>query len=140
MKNDRAQGQLAHHLETALGQALLGMTGAAFTVFARDQAAETAHTEESFLWQQSFTTVEGPAFWVAAGKAAWESLGSLTLVAAGVETPPPEDCRSTWQETVNQTMAALATGIGADMEREITTEQGEELHAEPPNLIWMGSP
>jgi flagellar motor switch protein FliN/FliY len=88
------------------------------------------------LWQQSFATVEGPAFWIAAGKATWDSVGRLTLVAAGVDTPSPEDCRSTWQEIVSQAMAALAAGITADMEREITTAQGEELQAEPPNLAW----
>jgi hypothetical protein len=43
------------------------MTGAAFTVSAREKAAEPAYTQESFLWQQSFSRVEGPAFWIAAG-------------------------------------------------------------------------
>jgi flagellar motor switch protein FliN/FliY len=138
MKNTRAQAQLAHHIETGLGQALRGMTGAAFTVAARDKSGEPAEVEESFLWQQSFATVEGPAFWIAAGKTTWESLGRLTLVAAGVDTPSPEDCRSTWQEIVSQAMAALASGITADMEREINAEHGEELKAEPPNQVWTG--
>jgi flagellar motor switch protein FliN/FliY len=136
MKNTRAQAQLAHHIETGLGQALLGMTGAAFTIAARDKATEPAEVDEPFLWQQSFATVEGPAFWIAAGKTTWESIGRLTLVAAGEDTPSPEDCRSTWQEIVSQALGALAAGITADMEREITAAQGEELQAEPPGLAW----
>jgi flagellar motor switch protein FliN/FliY len=137
MKNTRAQAQLAHHIETGLGQALLGMTGAAFTIAARDKTAEPAEADESFLWQQSFATVEGPAFWISAGKTTWESIGRLTLVAAGEETPSPEDCRSTWQEIVSQALGALAAGITADMEREISAAKGEELQAEPPGVAWM---
>jgi flagellar motor switch protein FliN/FliY len=138
MKNARAQAQLAHHLETALGQALRGMTGAAFTVVQQDRVPEIAEAEEPFVWQQSFSAVEGPAFWIAAGKALWESLGSLTLVTAGVDAPSLEDCRSTWQEIVSQTMAALAAGITADMKREFTAVQGEDVKADPPNMVWTG--
>jgi flagellar motor switch protein FliN/FliY len=68
----------------------------------------------------------------------WEALGGATLAAAGVDSPSTEDCRSAWQEIVSQAMAALTSGITADMEREITTSQGEELTAEPPNLAWTG--
>jgi flagellar motor switch protein FliN/FliY len=138
MKNARAQAQLAHHLEAGIGQALRGMIGTAFTVSPQDKIPEIGEAEEAFLWQQSFATVEGPAFWIAAGKPVWEALGSLTLVAAGVDTPSLEDCRSTWQEIVSQAMGALASGITADLEREVTASQGEELKAEPPGLAWTG--
>lgn len=138
MRNVRAQGQLSHHFATALSQSLLGMIGAPLTVAPEDRTSETSESDEAFVWQQSFSAVDGPAFWVAAGKPAWETLGSLTLVAAGVDSPSPEDCRSTWQEIVGQAMAGLAAGITADMEREVTTTQGEEVKTEPANLVWTG--
>lgn len=137
MKNNRAQARLSHHIESALGQALRGMTGAVFNVTPRDKAAEPSEAEEPFIWQQAFATVDGPALWLAAGKSTWESLARLTLVAAGVDDASPEDCRSTWQEIVNQTTAAIAAGITSDMDREVTTSQGEELKAEPPDLAWL---
>lgn len=138
MKNAHAQTRLTHHIETGLGEALRGMTGAALTVALREKLPEAEETEDSFIWQQSFATVEGPAFWIVAGKTAWESMGAMTLVAAGVDSPSPEDCRSTWQEIVSQAMGALASGITADMKREITTTQGEELKAEPASAEWVG--
>jgi flagellar motor switch protein FliN/FliY len=125
MKNAQAQSRLAHHLESALGQALRGMTGAVFTIAPREKAQDSSEAEEPFLWQQSFDTVEGPAFWISAGK------------AAGVDDPSPEDCRSTWQEVVGQTIAAVSAGITTDMEREVAAGQGEELKEEPPDLAWM---
>jgi flagellar motor switch protein FliN/FliY len=138
MKNARAQSQLTHHLETGLGQALRGMTGASFTVAARDKVAEVPESEEAFIWQQSFATVGAPAFWISTPKAVWEVLGSATLLAAGVESPSPEDCRSTWQEIVSQAMSVIASGITADLEREITAGPGEELKSEPAELAWVG--
>jgi flagellar motor switch protein FliN/FliY len=137
MKNAQAQPRLTHHVESALGQALRGMTGAVFTIAPREKAPDPSEAEEPFLWQQSFDTVEGPAFWISTGKGAWESLGRLTMVAAGVDDPSPEDCRSTWQEIVSQTIAAVAAGITTDMEREVAAGQGEELKEEPPDLAWM---
>lgn len=136
MKTTRAQTRLTNHIGTSLGQALRGLTGAEFDITPREKMLDSSEEEEPFLWQQSFASVDGPAFWIAAGKHAWDSLGRATLEAAGVESPSPEDCRSTWQETVSQTMAALAAAIAGDMEREITATQGEELKAEPPGIVW----
>jgi flagellar motor switch protein FliN/FliY len=137
MNNAKAQARLTHHVETALGQALRGLTGTAFTVTPRKEPA-SSDAEEPFIWQQSLATIEGPAFWISAARTTWESLGRLTLLAAGVDAPSLEDCRSTWQEIVSQTVSALASGITVDMEREVTTNTGEELKAEPPDLAWIG--
>ena len=66
------------------------------------------------------SVLEGPSFWIAAGKDLWEALGKITLEAAGIEEVTDEDCRSTWQEILNQTLAGVAAAMTADLAREIT--------------------
>jgi flagellar motor switch protein FliN/FliY len=127
---------LVHHFEEALGQAIAGLTGMDFAAALNDQSADPAALENAIIWQQSFSILEGPALWIAAGKEAWESLGRTTLEAAGVDQITEEDCRSTWQEIVQQTVAGVAAGIAVDQGREVTSSQGEEIDALPPDLSW----
>src|SRR5579863_2295947 len=114
---------LAHHFENALGQAAGSLTGKTVSV-SEQEGAEAPVLEQPIVWQQSFSVLEEPSFWIAAGKDLWEALGRLTLEAAGLDEVTDADCRSTWQEIVNQTMAGVASGITGELGREVTVAKG----------------
>jgi flagellar motor switch protein FliN len=134
---DNAQRKLIRHIETALSQAIGSMTGKDFAVTMEESAADAPALEDAIMWEQSFSSPEGPSLWIAAGKDLWESLGRVTLEAAGIEKVTDEDCRSTWLEILNQTMAGLATAMTAAPVREITLSRGAEIEAEPSDLTWQ---
>jgi flagellar motor switch protein FliN/FliY len=136
MKDD-TQPRLIYHFETALSQAIGSLTGKDFTVAWEQSATEPPALENAIAWQQSFSVVEGPSLWIAAGKDLWEALGRITLEAAGIEEVTDEDCRSTWQEILQQTIAGVATAMTAEQDREITPSQGSEIDTEPPGLTWL---
>jgi len=125
-----ARERLVGHFETSLAAALSSLTGTECKVTVREKVADSP-LEEPMVWQQSFSIVEKPALWIAAGRDLWESMGRLTLEGAGVDTVSEEDCRSTWQEIVSQTVAGVAAGMTADASREVTAAAGEELKSEP---------
>jgi len=128
--------KLVQYLESSLGQALGSLTGRTFRVSSQaDAAAPTL--EEPVLWQQSFSVLDAPCLWIAAGKDLWEAVGRLTLEAAGLDEVTEADSRSTWHEIVNQTVAAIATGITSDLGREVTASKGEEIQAEPAEADWQ---
>jgi flagellar motor switch protein FliN/FliY len=129
---------IAQHLETALSQAAGGMTGKTIAVSALDGTADFPKLEEPVIWQQSFSAADGPSLWIVAGRDLWEVLGRLTLEVAGLDEVTDVDCRSTWLELVNQTVAGVAAGIAADSGKEVSVLKGEELAAEPPDLAWHG--
>jgi flagellar motor switch protein FliN/FliY len=129
---------LAHHLEMALSQAAAGMTGKTFAVTALDSVADLPALEEPIVWQQSLSAADGPSLWIVAGRDLWEALGRLTFEAAGLDEVTDDDCRSTWLELVNQTVAGVAAGIAADSGKDVAVLKGEELGAEPPELSWRG--
>lgn len=134
-----ARDRLVAHIESAFQQALNGLTGSEFVVSGKKATEalpeERKALEEPFIWQQSFSIVDGPALWIAASKDLWESMGRLTLEAAGIDTITDEDCRSTWQEVVGQTIAGIAAGLTADVLREVSTAAGEEL-SDLPEAEW----
>ncbi len=136
MKDD-TQPRFIHHFEAALSQAVGSLTGKDFQVALDATATDPPTLENAIIWQQSFSVVEGPSFWIAAGRDLWESLGRITLEAAGIEEVTDEDCRSTWQEILQQTVAGVATAIAADQDREVTVSQGAEIEAEPSGLTWL---
>jgi hypothetical protein len=76
--------KLIQHLETAFGQTVNSLTGKDFAVSLKG-GTPVPPMEDAIVWQQAFSTVEGPSFWIAAGRDLWESLGRLTLVAAGLD-------------------------------------------------------
>lgn len=133
-----SSNRLARYIDTALSQALTGLTGKQFQVEFREKAPVTAPLNEAIIWQQCFSVIDEPALWIAAGNDSWESLGRLTLETAGVDSPTVDDCRSTWQEIISQTAAGVASGITGDLLREVTPSRGEELSSDPPGLTWFG--
>lgn len=134
---DTTQPAIIHYLETALSQAIGSMTGKTISVALEQSAADARPLENAIRWQQSFSVPEGPSFWLAAGRDLWEAVGRITLEAAGIEEATEEDCRSTWQEILNQTAAGVAAAMTADLTREVTATKGAEMEAEPPGLTWL---
>ena len=128
--------KIPHYLETAFNQAARSLTGKGFSVAIQDRGSEPA-LEEPIVWQQAFSSITGPSLWIVAGRELWEFLGRVTLEAAGIDSITEEDCRSTWQEIVNQTVAGIAAGITADERNEVTPSEGREIDAEPPGLDWV---
>jgi flagellar motor switch protein FliN len=132
-----SQTKFIEYLQTALSQAVGSMTGKDFIVALDESGAEAPPLENTLIWQQSFSTPEGPSLWIAAGRDLWESLGRATLEAAGIEEVTDEDCRSTWREILNQTISGIASAMTTEKAREIAASQGTEIEAEPPGLIWF---
>jgi flagellar motor switch protein FliN/FliY len=131
------KSRLIHYLETALSQSIGSMTGKEISVAFDAGAADPPVLENAITWQQSFSILEGPSFWIAAGRDLWEALGRLTLEVAGIGEVADEDCRSTWHEILNQTIAGVATAMTADQATEVTVSKGGEIEAEPPGLAWL---
>lgn len=130
------ESRIAAHIESAFRQAANGLTGKDFTVAAMEKPADSPALTEQIVWQQSFSLIENPAFWLCAGKDLWDSLSRITLEAAGIDPITDEDSRSTWQEIVGQTIGGVASGLTSDLLREVTATQGVELAEEPPDLEW----
>jgi len=139
---DTTQPGIVHYFETALSQAIGSMTGRSISVAMEQSAADAPPLENAITWQQSFSVTggsvtEGASFWVAAGRDLWEAVGRITLEAAGIDEVADEDCRSTWQEILNQTTAGVAAAMTVGLAREVTASQGAEIEAEPPGLTWL---
>lgn len=134
---DTTQPRLVQYLETAMSQAIGSMTGKSIPVALGPSATDPPPLENAITWQQSFSIPEGPSFWIAAGRDLWEALGRITLEAAGIEEVTDEDCRSTWQEILNQTVAGVAAAFTAGQAGDVTASKGVEIEAAPPGLTWL---
>lgn len=129
--------KLIQHFAAALGQAIGSMTGTACSVTHDPSVADSPALENTITWQQAFSAPDGPSFWISAGKDLWEAVGKVTLQAAGIEEVSDEDCRSTWQEILHQTVAGVATALTAAQGREITASSGSIIDQEPPGVAWL---
>ncbi len=135
MKNPEAFARIAANLGQALAGALSGMTGKEFSVAAQ-QEDEIAAMDQAITWQQTFSCASEPVLWLSAGKDVWESAGHLTLGAVGIDSVTEDDCRSTWQEILGQTMGGLATALSAGLQQEITSVKGDADAIEPASPEW----
>ena len=86
---------------------------------------------EMLWWEQPFQVSAEMVAWVAAPRATWEFIGTLTLKAAGLETVETSEARNTWFEILGQSLSALARSIGAILGREVNCETGLERAPEP---------
>jgi flagellar motor switch protein FliN len=139
---DTTQPQLIHYLETALGQAIGNMTGRSISVTLDQSAKDPPPLKNAITWQQSFSVAsgsvpEGPSFRISAGRDLWAAVGRITLEAAGIDEVTDEDCRSTWQEILNQTAAGVAVAMTAELAREVAATKGAEIEAEAPGPPWL---
>lgn len=128
--------KIIQYLESSLGQAISNMAARHVPV-ALDPASADSVSENAIVWQQPFSVLEGPSLWIVAGKEVWQAVGRFTLEAAGIEDASEEDCRSTWQELLNQTASGIATALTAAQSREVTASKGGVMEAEPPGLCWQ---
>jgi len=128
---------LVQYVESAVSRSIGSMTGKEFRVTLDTSASSTSPVSEPILWQQAFSSVEEPSFWLQAGKDLWEAMGHVTLEAAGISEVSDEDCRSTWQEILNQTASAIASSMSAEQGREITVSQGAQIETPPSALQWQ---
>ncbi len=89
-------------------------------------------------WRQPFTgTSDGPAaVWVHASERDWTEAGNQILRAVGMEDADPETVKSTWTETLGQTLSGIAQDFSARLGREITCAPAEES-AEQVAAQWM---
>jgi flagellar motor switch protein FliN len=86
-------------------------------------------TTEMLWWEQSFQGAPDLCIWVAAPTALWEHAGSVTLLAAGLETVAQAESRNTWFEILGQSLGVMARSIGAVFGHEVTCEPGVERAA-----------
>ncbi len=120
-------------VQTAFASSIGSMAGRQFHISTTHSAIEL---QRALIWQQSFSCVDGPSFWVAAGAETWESIGRLILQAAGLDDVGEEDCRSTWQEILSQSSGAIASSLTASLGREVTASDGGLIAMEPPHVAW----
>ena len=100
--------------------------------------------QEVLWWEQPFQTGHGrmgPAMsvWIAAPRATWESVGTVTLKAAGLETVETAEAKSTWLEILGQSLSAMARSIGSFLGREVTCEAGAERPPDPSLQDWASA-
>ena len=134
VRNSEAHAAIVGHMEEALSGSLTSMTGKEFSV-ALENKIEPPEQEQAIIWGQSFSLSADPVMWLAAGKDFWSTVGQLTLAAVGIDSLTDEDCRSTWQEIVGQTMGAIASALTVDAQHEISATKGEET-ASPADVVW----
>src|SRR5690349_18822483 len=136
MNHQEASALIAAHLGQALATALSSMTGKAFSVAAEPEG-EDAPMDQPLIWRQTFSCSAEPVLWLAAGKDVWESSGQLTLGAVGLDQVTEDDCRSTWQEILGQTMSGFAMALSAGIQHEITSVKGDMTVGEPAASSWI---
>jgi flagellar motor switch protein FliN len=135
MNHPEASARIAALLGQALASALASMTGKTFTV-APEPEGEPAEMDQAMIWRQTFSCSSEPVLWVAAGKDVWESAGQLTLGAVGLDAVTEDDCRSTWQEILGQTMGGFAMALSDGIQHEITSVKGDVTRGEPAAAAW----
>jgi flagellar motor switch protein FliN/FliY len=95
--------------------------------------------QEVLWWEQPFQNAPGMTVWVAAPRATWESVGTLTLQAAGLETVETAEARSTWLEILGQSLSAMARSIGSFLGREVACAPGAERSPGPGLEDWASA-
>lgn len=135
MSTQEGNARILHHIEQGLGKALESMTGKQFSI-APERKSPQESFENSIVWRQMLSSSPEACIWFLAPRELWTIAGRLTLEAAGIDEIGDNECRSTWIEICGQAMAAIASGITADLGREVTAAKGSEADAQLPGLEW----
>ena len=93
--------------------------------------AEGEKTDLALIWRQRFSVGADALFWLVAGKDIREAVGQMVHGGAGADAVSGENCLSTWNEIVSQTMSGMAMTISVDLGREVLAEVGEQAEEEP---------
>ena len=136
---NRIERMLADEVAGRFAQVLEAMTGAAVrTSWKPLEPTDSPPSGEGLVWwQQPLSVAPEPAFWVGAPDATWTEIGTRSLMAAGVDQPEAADIRSTYQEILTQTLAAVAQAIGGFLHREVVCAKGGESSDYAPGLTWL---
>jgi flagellar motor switch protein FliN len=128
---DDLRKTLAQEWVTGLTLAFEAMAGVQPEVEWKDSAsAQAADLRSGALWfEQRFPVAEGASVWVGAPAATWETAGTFTLRAAGLETVDEAEARNTWLEILKQAFGALARVVGSRLNRDISLESAAEVGA-----------
>jgi flagellar motor switch protein FliN len=113
----------------SLGDVLAAMTDQRPDVEWHPGEGPGADEAEMLWWEQPFQGGPDLCVWVAAPTALWEHAGSVTLLAAGLETVAQAEARNTWFEILGQSLGVMARSIGAVFGHEVTCEAGVERPA-----------
>jgi flagellar motor switch protein FliN/FliY len=92
--------------------------------------------EETLWWEQPFQAGPEVVVWVAAPRALWEYVGTVTLKAAGLETVDQAEARNTWLEILGQSLGLMARSLGVVFGREIACDPGVERPADSGASNW----
>lgn len=136
MSEDREalQQWLFEEFASALATVFEGMA------FARPEvaweAADGPPEATGGAWKQPFPPLPG-ALLVAVTDADAIASGRHILAAAGVEDASEEELRSTYQETLGQTLGSIARKLTGKLQKEVTSPTGA-VSAEPPadGTVW----
>ena len=93
--------------------------------------------EGALLWREEFTLGEGAALWIYAAPASWQDLGTRTLMAAGIDSPDPEDLRNTYLELLDQSFSAIAQTLASRLQRQVTSGEGAQHSAISSGVSWL---
>ncbi len=111
------------------------MTSKQFTI-APERKSPPDALEGAITWQQALSSSPDAAIWLLAPRELWTMAGRATMAAAGIDEVGDEECRSTWVEICGQAVAAVASGITADIGREVTAGKGAEQDNAPGGTEW----
>jgi flagellar motor switch protein FliN/FliY len=88
------------------------------------------------LWSSQPLEPEVDAIiWAGAGEAAWTSIGSVILGAAGVDNPSQEDLRGTYLEVIQQASSGIAQALSAAGGPDLRCGPGQHSGEGPPSCL-----
>lgn len=131
-----------------LGEVLEAMTGARPAIAAKGSQPGDLSSSASGLgwWRQEIDARGGSTVWVGGDSDLHEAIGGRALRAAGVESPAPDDTRSTYQELLQQTLSAFTQALGAQFGEEFSCLEGRadspppDVNADVIEIVYPGSP
>ncbi|MDP9170635.1 MAG: flagellar motor switch protein FliN [Acidobacteriota bacterium] len=136
MNDQETSERIADRMKAAFGKALGSMTGREFRISVEPDTGGQKLIDP-MIWGQSLGGVPDPCLWVSAGRDLWTSAGQMTLAAVGMDSVTDDDCRSTWQEIVSQTVGGFCTFLTAELEHEVLPGKGDETDREPDSAHWV---
>lgn len=130
---------LAQAVVEALQMSLEAMTSERPEVtFQPEPDAVSPEPLAGWLWfEQPLTAGPGTVCWVAVSAETRDEIGKKALLAAGIDDATPDDCQSTWKEIQGQVLSGLAQAIGRRLRKEVTSDNGRELSAQPATVAFL---
>lgn len=114
-------------LPERFASALEAMIGArpVIAVNAGAGSAQPAPAGGDIRWHQAFAGAPG-AVWIQIGEAGWTEAGKQVLTALGMEESDAATIKSTFMETLGQTLSGVAQDLTSRLGHEVTCPPGKE--------------